>query len=144
MAFRCPICHTRIQKRFFIHKKALEIHDQSAVPGHAGKIEFSGQILSIVIQKLVDFLKKRKKRNYNTRSKTFNVIFCFVITKSFVITTVRFISGSPKLKVTVITVVPKSRAYDCHAYFIKWGTSSRWSASLYFPMRHGPCGIRTK
>ena len=28
MAFRCPICHTRIQKRFFIHKKALEIHEQ--------------------------------------------------------------------------------------------------------------------
>ena len=35
--------------------------NKSAVPGHAGKIEFSGQILSIVIQKLVDFFWKNGK-----------------------------------------------------------------------------------
>ena len=48
----------------------------------ADKIKISGLILSVVIENLAYF-EKTEKRNYNTRSKTFNVtsmlIFCVVI-----------------------------------------------------------------
>ena len=50
------------------------IQNPICIPGQ----KISGQILSVVIGKRLH-LKKTEKRNYNTRSKTFNVIFCLVI-----------------------------------------------------------------
>jgi hypothetical protein len=98
---------------FFIHKMAPGIHEHigHVVRRPADKTKISGLILSVVIEKLVYF-EKTEKRNYNTRSKTFNVIFCVVIKIFRCNNSVHFISFWVLISAFRVCLIPTEEIFD--------------------------------